>query len=952
VRSLTLAALALLPSLLPHRAAAQLEPPSTGGYAELAHALTMLGHEKRVLVIGAHPDDEDTELLTVLVRGMGAEAAYLSLNRGEGGQNLIGTELGEALGLLRTEELLAARRLDGASQFFTRSYDFGFSKNLTDTWAHWPKDSVLKDVVRIIRRFRPQIVVSIFSGTPADGHGQHQAAGWAAQEAFRVAGDSDAFPELLAQEGLPSYAPRKLFRSTRFDTAATTLVLDGGALDPAVGQSFHQIAMRGRSLHRSQDMGQLQGIGPSRVRLGLLQDRTASSEVGLWNGLDTTLAALPLVQELPEPARSSVRQSLAQYAARVDSARALIAPQDRFGLLTLLQRAAGDLDGAEAQIDRALPAALTSRAHGNRQRDGDLLQGERVRLTRALIAGLDLIADVVATDSRVIPGQRLGVTASIWNAGNHPLDAAVCLRDGSIGWRLVDTAGTGTPVPVESSFGACLEKGGPSGAAPSADSVGSGQIETTRLEATIPAGAEYSTPYFLRLPRWGDLYQWDPSERGSWGLPFEPARLSYSIRVPGTAPVSSESREVTFRGNDQGSGEFRRPVTVVPRVDVRIDPDLDLWPLAARTPHTFTVTLRHGGPDTTRGTVRLQLPKGWRTTAPKPFLLTGPDDRDLLSFTVIPPRSARSGSVEIAAEARDAQGRAYDVGLRSVDHTHIHPRNWSRQAVASVRLADVTFPRLRHMAYLRGAADRIPEELQRLGLPVEIITGADLARSLSRYEVVVVGPRAFETDPDLPGNNARLLAYARTGGTVLVQYQQYGYFLGGFAPYPMTVGSRPPGRPNSAAATATRSSAQRVSGTALMGGHDRVTDETAPVTVLDPAASVVRMPNRIGAADWDGWVQERGLYFAHSWDKAWTPVLEMHDPGESPLEGGLLVASLGRGTYVYTGLSFFRQLPAGVPGAWRLFANLLALGGRPSGPSRPVTARPAPSTDSLKVEEE
>src|SRR5689334_23030771 len=253
----------------------------------------MLGHYKRVLMIGAHPDDEDTELLTLLVRGMGVEAAYLSLNRGEGGQNLIGPELGEALGLLRSEELLSARRLDGARQYFTRAYDFGFSKTLDDTWAHWPRDTILKDVVRAIRRFRPQIVVSIFSGTPRDGHGQHQAAGWAAQEAFRAAGDSTRFPELAREDGLRPWTPLKLYRSTRFDTAATTVTLEGGALDRSAGLSFHQIAMAGRSLHRSQDMGRIQNLGRSPVRLALIADRTGAGGDGLFSGVDTVTGALP-----------------------------------------------------------------------------------------------------------------------------------------------------------------------------------------------------------------------------------------------------------------------------------------------------------------------------------------------------------------------------------------------------------------------------------------------------------------------------------------------------------------------------------------------------------------------------------------------------------------------------------------------------------------------------------
>jgi hypothetical protein len=235
------------------------------------------------------------------------------------------------------------------------------------------------------------------------------------------------------------------------------------------------------------------------------------------------------------------------------------------------------------------------------------------------------------------------------------------------------------------------------------------------------------------------------------------------------------------------------------------------------------------------------------------------------------------------------------------------------------------------VGYIRGAADRIPEALSSVGLRVEVVTGRELEKAdLSRFRVIVVGPRAYETDPDLPANNDELLAFARRGGLVLVQYQQYGFFLNGYAPFPMTVGSRAPG--TATGATTTRPGSSSVGGTALLGGHDRVTDETAAVTLVKPGLDVLMRPNRIGPADWEGWVQERGLYFAHSWDSTYQSVLAMHDPGESPLEGGLLIAPLGKGRYVYTGLSFFRQLPAGVPGAFRLFANLLALAGTSSEP--------------------
>ncbi len=937
----------VLLALLPVALAAQLEPPSTGGYAALDQRLRMLAHDKRVLMIAAHPDDEDTELLTLLVRGMGAEAAYLSLNRGEGGQNLIGSELGEALGLLRTEELLAARRLDGAQQYFTRAYDFGFSKNLDDTWAHWPRDSVLKDVVRTIRRFRPQIVVSIFSGTPRDGHGQHQAAGWAAQEAFRLAGDSTVFPELEREEGLIAFTPLKLYRSARFDTAATTLTLDGGALDPAVGQSFHQIAMRGRSLHRSQDMGQLQGIGPSVVRLALLQDRTGQGTGGLWAGIDTTLAAVPLVQALRPQWRQRSMDLLARYVARVDSARLLVAAPLRSQLRELLSRAGEDLGQARRQVTDGLTGGQAARARLDASPDGDPFEGESRRFRAAQLASLDLISDGVSEDARVVPGQRVGVTLSAWNAGSGAAPVGLCLDGVELGWRiLADSSGRGA-LPGSSRRGSCLGYQaatgalGPLGTSP--DSLPPRRLVSTRLAATVPESEDYSTPYFLRLPRQGDLYQWDPADRSVWGLPFEPARFRLTTG-------DADTREITFRGNDQGSGEFRRPVMVVPRVDVRLDPDLEVWPATNRAPRTFIVTLTHGARDTTAGTVRLRVPRGWAEPAAQRFRLTHEDERAEFRFSVRPPEHLAAGAFEVAAVATTAGGQAYDVGLRTVDHPHIRARSWAVRAAAVVRVTDLALPKTPHIAYLRGAADRVPEALQSVGLPLELITGADLAeRPLGRYGVIVVGPRAWETDADLPANNDRLLGYARAGGTVIVQYQQYGYFLGGFAPYALTVGSTPPGAPNSATTVARPGGPSApAAAPALLGGHDRVTDENAPVTVVNPGSPILRFPNRIGPGDWQGWVQERGLYFARTWDPQWKPVIEMHDPGEGPLEGSLLVARVGRGTYVYTGVSFFRQLPAGVPGAWRLFANLLALGqATPGGPGRGR----APA-ETLKVERE
>jgi LmbE family N-acetylglucosaminyl deacetylase len=871
----------------------------------------MLGHYKRVLMIGAHPDDEDTELLTILVRGMGAEAGYLSLNRGEGGQNLIGPELGEALGLLRTEELLAARRLDGARQYFTRAYDFGYSKSLEETWQHWPRDTVLKDVVRIIRRFRPQVVVSIFSGTPRDGHGQHQAAGWSAQEAFRIAGDSSQFRELFSEEGLLPWTPLKLYRSARFDTTATTLTLNGGVLDPAVGKSYHQIAMAGRSLHRSQDMGQLQGIGPSKVRLALVEDRTAAGGASLFAGIDTTIAAIPLGERRSAGSAELIRATnpppeLNRYAARIDSVIAARGNLPRQKVL--LARAASDLDRAVSAPPQATPAQ-----RGVYYTRGIELEDQLGHLNAAAWHLGRVVFDVVVDDDRVVPGQLLRWTLSSWNASDQP--------------RIADMRAAEC-IPLAECHSPDQE--------PSAQTIQPGQVGTVSVDYQVLEQPP-STPYFLMAPRVGDLYSW-PEEpdrtrvTGSlpYGEPFESPTFLGSVEVnTGESDSLGAARleEAVFRFNDQALGERRRPVTVVPRVEVKLDPATELWPINSAVPHRFTVTLMHGSRDSTSGTVTLRLPRGWPSVAPQQFHFSREDERETFDFDVRPPPRLAPGSGEIRALAQDGAGTTYEVGVFTVDYPHIRPRSYTKPAAATLRFAPLALPRLTRVGYIRGAADLVPEALRSVGVPVTLLSAATMERgNLGRYDAIIVGPRAYETDSALVENNRRLLDYARRGGLLIVQYQQHQFFNGRFAPYPMKIGGQP--------LRLDEAPSGRTSGTAPARppsppvSHDRVVDENAPVRILATDHPVVRVPNRLSKADWEGWVQERGLYFARSWDRRYRPVLETHDPGELPLAGGLLIASVGKGTYVYTGLSFFRQLPAGVPGAFRLFANLLALGQR------------------------
>ena len=795
----------------------QFAPAGTGGVAALADDLRRLGATKRVLVIGAHPDDEDTQLLAYLSRGLGVDAAYLSLTRGEGGQNVIGAELGPELGVIRSGELLAARRLDGAHQFFTRAEDFGFSKTIDEAFRFWPRDSVLKDVIDVIRRFRPQVIVSIFTGTPRDGHGQHQVAGAVARQAFELLKDS-------------SWGPVKFYRSTFFDTAATTLRIAGGTLDPLVGESYFQIAMAGRSQHRSQDMGQIQRPGPSQIRLQLVESRTRGSGAdAFFAGVDTTL------------------HGRERYVALVDSARRSLSPYDPGAVAPLLARALQAL-GPD---------------------DGD----QRALAERALAHAAGVVVDGLADDDIVIRGERVQVEADLWNAGTDS----------------VRLTGVDLSVPPGWSVEA-MESGGAT--------VASGSVIQRHFAVHVPADAPRSEPYFLEKPLNGALYDWSGVPADVRGLPFAPPPVTLRVHlVVGGAPVTV-TREVVYRFRDPARGEVRRPLMVTEPFDVTITPGLVVWPQAAGGSRQFTVvvTNRSRGPAT--GRLDVAVPTGWAPVPSDSLSFAREDESKSYTFTEDLPANTRAGTFRLQASVRGADRTLSDGALSVIDYPHIEPRAVVHPSVAEIRVAPITLPALSRIGYVRGASDRVPEALSAVGFPIEILGPDSLARGdLARYDAIVIGSRAYETDPALVANNGRLLDYARAGGLVVVQYQQYPFIQGGFAPYRMSI-ARP---------------------------HDRVTDETALVTVLDSAARVLTAPNPIGPADWQGWVQERGLYFAHDWDSTYHPVFTLHDPGDPPLAGGLLIAPLGRGTYVYTGLAFFRELPAGVVGAYRLFANLLAL---------------------------
>ena len=856
----------------------ELAPPSTGGLAALEPALRKLSTHKRLLVIGAHPDDENTAMLALVARGMGGEAAYLSLSRGEGGQNLIGEELGVGLGLIRSQELAAARRLDGARQYFTRAYDFGFSKSLEESLRFWPKDEILKDAVRIIRRFRPHVVFATFTGTERDGHGQHQESGVIAREAFRLAGDRQAFPE-LAREGLAAWKPTTLVRSNWFDDT-NAIHLDTGRVDPLSGHSYNQIAMASRSLHRSQEMGRLQPAGPSQTGAIWEAGGDGAGAKDLFAGVETRLRGI--ASPIADPARrKETEERLVAVEASVASARRLLTPEHTAAAVPDLTKALGQLRSAREALRTETPGEAAAAA----------ILEEKIGAAEIAVASAAGVAlDALAEAETAPPGDSFAATVQVWNAGHEAVAVqSVALRSPD-GWNV--------PEPVRAS-----------------KSIDPGTLAEWKLSASVPAGAPPTLPYFLRKPLRGSLYDWSDVPAVVLGEPFQPPPLIAvaDLEIAGT-PVRIE-REVTYRYRDEEFGEIRHPLRAVPKLEATVEPDLIVWPTSRRPATTLQITLTSNSREPLSGKVEFGSVPDAKPVPPKSFALAKKGEKISIDLPLAPADNARPGRFEVPIAAVLPGGERFALRVRLIDYEHIRPTPIGKPSSVALTVVDLKLPRLSSVGYVRGAADRVPDALLSIGIPIHLLTSHELEHGdLSRYDAIVIGSRAYETEPALAAANNRILEYVRAGGLVIVQYQQYPFVEGQFAPDKLEI-VRP---------------------------HDRVSDETAPVKILDPSHPIFTRPNRIGESDWEGWVQERGLYFAHSWGPAFQPLLAMNDPGQSEQRGALLVAQVGQGHYVYTGLAFFRQLPAGVPGAYRLFANLLAWRTNPSDSVTPESMQLSP----------
>lgn len=890
----------------------------SSGAVALEQSLVGFTSTARVLVIAAHPDDEDTQAIAWLARGKHVETAYLSLTRGDGGQNLIGPELGDALGAIRTEELLAARRIDGGRQYFTRAYDFGFSKNAEETEKHWPRDSILGDVVTVIRAFRPQVIYSVWSGTRADGHGHHEYAGQVARAAYDAAGDTVRFP--TARFG-PAWVPLKFYRR------GSDIRFPVNDYDPILGKTFAEIAADSRSQHRSQGFAgiALRSIVPgaggggrggfggavSREASRVNDDVPAAAERSIFDGVDTSFARLVAA------APAFVRSELAAVGARADSANAILDYTKPWDVLPLVARMTGALRGVRTAVPScrsreraARAAAAAAGASGSAgaagaaggpgvgigrractQAEDDLdaaldLLGRRAQ--QAVLAAGELEIDPIAPRELLAFGDSLPVTIAVVNHGRAPVtvsdvritggprdgfrdivlppDSGVAVRQTVIGYPDLRPWWLGAHPE-----GMLTAKRSP------VDGVARVSAQTADLVPGVAVSEE--------MRRMSDV--WVTFEIAGQTLPINAGPLVY-------------------RAADPLLGVQDHPLGGVPPVTLNFDGILEYVPAMKPIDRYMRLAIQSFADLDRTFSLKVFGPQGLKIDSVPPSITLKPGERREMFIRLR--GSLKPGRYEFGAVGEYADGSRFGEGFWTINYPHIRPIHIYRSSALYLQAVDVEVPQRLSVAYVAGVGDASPGYLRQLGVPITVIQPQEIAQwDLSRFSTVVIGTRAFDASPSLVAFAPRLMDFARDGGTLVVQYGQTTAQVPAAFPYPLAW-SQP---------------------------AERVTVEDSPVTVLDPGAKVLTFPNRIDKGDWDDWVQERALYMPSTIDRRYQAPVEMHDPGEKENRGAILVAPVGKGTYVFTSLSLFRQLPGGVTGSARLWLNLLSAGMAP-------TTRPTP----------
>ena len=866
---------------------AQVRPTYSEGAAGLLQKLQRLTTTASAIHTGAHPDDEDSALIARLARGDHARVAYLALNRGEGGQNVLGPEFYEALGVIRTEELLQARALDGGEQFFTRVVDFGYTVNMPETERKWGgRDVPLADMVRVLRMYRPLVVASRFSGTSADGHGNHQLAGALSPLAVEAAADPTQFPE-QRKAGLRPWRVKKFYVGMRFgpnQPNPPTLTVPTGVFDPALGRTYFQIAAEGRSQHKTQEMGGALLHGPQSSGLRLVESTVpkVEKEHSVFDGIDTSIPGLAALAGLPPGALSAqlaemdaaAREALDQLDVRQPSR---ILPTLAKGL-----RAARAARGALPTM--AVPAEAKAEA-------AFLLDHEIADYEAALLHASGVHVEALATAETIVPGGQASIGVRVFVPDGVAVTVAAPTLILPAGW-------TQAPLAEAPQF---------SGRGFMARFIREQPTQHSSFAVTAAADAAVSQPYWLEPPPpgrtpsdaevRGDVFVW--KDGGPAHVPFGPPVATGHTTLSFGGVTVDVAVPVQFRIIDPVRGELRRPFEVVPALSVHVTPGMDVVALdEGRQPRQVTVRVESLSPSALEGEVALQLPAGWTSVpASAPFTVAQAGQSATAAFTVTPPSGVGAGTYVFTALATMSGRQPYTRSLRTIAHPHIQTHRLYEPATFDLRLVDVQVAPV-SVGYIMGTGDEVPDGLRRLGVPVTLLTPADVASGdLSKFGTIMVGVRASEVRPDFVANHDRLLDWVRKGGTMIVQEQHEVYSQKKLMPFPAEIGSR-------------------------------VTDEDAPVTILAPAHPVFTTPNRITQDDFRNWRQERNAYGFQTFDAQYTPLLESHDPWDTEQKGGLVYAKLGQGHYVYSAYSWFRQLPDGVPGAYRIVANLVSLGAR------------------------
>ena len=803
--------------------------PEPMNASEIQLALQKLNVLGRVLYIAAHPDDENTNLMALWANGLLYETAYLSITRGDGGQNLIGSELGERLGVIRTEELLAARRIDHGKQFFSRGVDFGFSKAAEESLRIWNHDKILSDVVWVIRKFRPDVIVTRFSPEDKLTHGHHTASAILAQEAFSAAADPNRFPEQLAF-AKPWRATRLVWntspfffrnRNLPFDPTGLT-VLEAGGYNPLLGRAYTEIAAASLSMHKSQGVGSPPRRGARKEYFKLLQGEPMTSS--LFEGVNTSWSRVPNSDSVA----AEIRQIISKFN-----------PADPAASLPQLLKLRQTLSGVKDEL---------------------WIPQKKAEVNQIIAACLGLHVEASTANETFTPGQTATIKLEAINRSTVP----VTLQE-------VQFPNTGVSMKIDLALP-------------------SNELVTKDLSCKIPEDTPYSQPYWLRKHRMPGSF--DVDDQNLIGLPENPPAVPVEALLQVNGQELRYLLSTKYRTVDPVAGEVQRPLVIAPPVFAKLADSVFVFPTSQPKPISVRVTAATGP---VKGELKLALPPGWELSpASVPIDLKGADAETVATFTVKPPDQNSEGVLRAIVSTGNHD---YSFDRVRISYPHIGVQTLMPPAEAELVRADIRKKGDR-IGYIPGAGDDVPESLRQIGYSVKILSEREItAKNLAQFSAVVLGIRTYNTRDGISNWLPELFAYVKDGGVVIVQYNTLADLKSNeLGPYPLEI------------------------------SRDRVTDENAEVRVLAPNHPAMSTPNQITSKDFEGWVQERGLYFPNKWDPAWTPVLSCNDPKEKPLDGGLLIAKSGKGFFVYTSYSWFRQLPAGVPGAYRLFANMLSLG--------------------------